>query len=234
MAYWSFTKIQSEVRRLAGKPTTNELSDTDLQNAINFYLVEILPLELMTDSCQAYWNIPVTTELVDLPDYVISISEPMTLDFGLPAVQYDPNYFFDPLTEEEPDVFYYNLLIVDTQPQKFAQTWPNNQLWTPERPYAVLYYGRKLLFRPPPDNTYTFRSPAMIKLTALSNPTDVMVRDLMGQYLAYGVAAKLVMEDGDSVRQATLLGLKSWIMGLEQKTDLISEGDLMLRPIGRW
>ena len=234
MAYWPFSTIQSKIRQLAGMPTDIELSPTDLQNEINFYLVEVLPLELMTDSLQGYWNIPVSAELVPLPDSIISLSEPMTLDYGLPSQQYDPNYFFDPLTEDEPDLLYFNVLIVDTQPQKFFQTWPNNQLWEPDRPYAVLYYGRKLLFRPPPDATYTFRSPAFVKASPLANSGDLMLRDLWGQYLAYAVAHKLVAESGDATRMVTLTERKRWAMGLCQHTDLISDGDLMLRPIGRW
>ena len=108
------------------------------------------------------------------------------------------------------------------------------QTWDPDRPYAVLLYGRKLLFRPPPDATYTFRSPALIKPTALTAADSVMLRDLWGQYIAYAVAHKLIMEDGDAVRGATLSERKSWALGLCLGTDFIMQGDLMLRPIGRW
>ena len=90
-AYWPFSTIQAKIRQYAGKPAEYQLSTPDLQNEINFYLVEILPLELRTDSLRGYWNIPVSTELVDLPDYVISLEEPMTLDYGLPSSMYDPN-----------------------------------------------------------------------------------------------------------------------------------------------
>jgi len=232
--YWPFSTIQAMIRRYAGKPTENQITTPELQSEINFYLSSILPLELMSDSCEAYWDTPITSELYSLPDSIISLSEPMTLDYGLPSQQYDPNYFFDPISEDEADLLYFNMLIVDTQPQKFFQTWPNNQLWTPAQPYAVLYYGRQLLFRPPPDQTYTFRSPALIKPTALANNTDVMPRDIWGQFIAYAVAHKLVSEDGDATREAQLLKRKDWAMNLCRNQDLIADGDLLLRPVGRW
>lgn len=231
MAYWPFSKVKSKVREYAGKPTEIELTDANLLDEINFYLVEVLPLELMTDSLRGYWVQSVASELVTLPDSIISIEEPMTLDYGTPPQGYDPNYFFDPLAE---NVIYWNALIVYTEPQKFFEIWPNNQTWTVGQPYALLLYGRKLLFRPPPDQTYTFRSPAMIKASALVSAGDVLLRDLWGQFIAYAVAHKLVSEEGDAVRESVLIRRKAWAKGLCDKTDLINQSDLMLRPVGRW
>jgi len=242
VGYWTFQRIQAKIRAYAGLPQETQISTSELQDEINWYLTSAVPIELMAQACRAYWvatvnptNVPGAGESIPLPDYVVSITEPMTLDFGAPGSSYDPNNFFDPADDDDnTDISFFNCLAVEIEPQRFFQTWPNNQTWTPDQPYYVLYYGRQLLFRPPPDQTYTFRSPALIKPTALANNMDVCPQDVWGQYIAYAVAHKLVAERGDIERSATLLGRKNWAKGLCLNNEGIMDGDLMLRPVPRW
>jgi len=236
VGYWTYARIQKKIREYTGLYTENQISTIELQQEIGWYMSTALPIELQPESARAYWVATITagSELIKLPDSIISLSEPMTLDYGSPSSQYDPNYFFDPINEDDANQLYFNMLVVDTQPQNFFQTWPNNQTWAQAQPYAVLYYGREILFRPPPDQTYTFRSPALVKPTALANNLDLCPNDVWGQYIAYAVAHKLMSERGDLEREATMFKRKISAKNLCVEADLIADGDLMLRPVGRW
>ena len=240
MAYWTLANLQSKIRTLTGKPTDNEISDAALTVAINNFYQQVLPTEIMPDDLRGYLVEVVTTEQFSIPDTVLTISEPMTLDLGTATGSHDPNYFWDPYTDSPDNLF--NLLVVSTEPKEFFQIWPNTQTWAPDRPYHVLLYGRAVLFRPPPDDTYTFRCPALKLPTALSGASDAILRDAWGDYVAYGVAIQMLAEEQDESRIAAFTsptpaypkGLYAWAKDKARGLDVQQMADLDSRPVPHW
>ena len=245
MAYWTLTVLQAKLRQLTGKPTENEWATADITTAINSFYQTVLPTEIMPDDLRGYFVQTLNpsddnTETITIPDTVLTVSEPMTLDLGVATGSHDPNFFWDPYTDTPDNLF--NLLIVDTEPKNFYSIWPNTQTWAPDRPYHVLLYGRLLLFRPPPDGVYTFRAPALKVPTALSGASDAILRDAWGDYLAYGVAIQRLTEEQDEQRilaftapsPAYPKGLYAWAKNKAQGLDVQQIADLDSRPVPHW
>jgi hypothetical protein len=245
MAYWTLATLQAKLRLLTGKPTDNEWATADITMAINNFYQTILPTELMPDDLRGYYVETLNpldngTEQITLPDTVLTVSEPMTLDLGVATGVHDPNFFWDPYTDT-PDNFF-NQLVVSTEPKDFFIIWPNTQVWAADRPYHILLYGRVILFRPPPDGIYTFRAPALKVPTALSGSTDAILRDAWGDYIAYGVATQNLTEDQDTQKVAAFTtpsaaypkGLYAWAKDKARGLDVQQLGDLDSRPVPHW
>lgn len=245
MAYWTLANLQAKIRLLTGKPSDNEWADADITTEINNFYQQVLPTEIMPDDLRGYFVQTLNpsnngAETITIPDTVLTVSEPMTLDLGLATGTHDPNFFWDPYTDT-PDNFF-NLLIIDTEPKNFFMIWPNTQVWAPDRPYHVLLYGRVILFRPPPDGVYTFRAPALKLPTALSGSTDPILRDAWGDYVAYGVAIKKLTEEQDVSRIGAFVnpspaypkGLFAWAKDQARGLDVQQMAELDSRPVPHW
>lgn len=81
-------------------------------------------------------------------------------------------------------------------PREFYYIWPETQTYTPTRPTHVLYYNNELIFRAPPDDTYT------VKLQAYSNEIEFPAEgeipaNYLYRYIAYGMALDIFSDYGE-------------------------------------
>ena len=93
---WTFADIQAKVRNVTGRPSTDQMSDTDLKNRINNYYVYTMPFELKEQIENQYLTF-LTTPGVDVyafPGGYFTDSPGAYAD-GFPLVFYqDTDMFF--------------------------------------------------------------------------------------------------------------------------------------------
>lgn len=82
-------------------------------------------------------------------------------------------------------------------PALFYGKWPETQTYTQQRPVDVLYYDNKLIFRGPPDDTYSVKIQAY-KVEPLVEPGTAEVESpYFWRYVAYGAALDLFSDFGE-------------------------------------
>jgi hypothetical protein len=74
-----------------------------------------------------------------------------------------------------------------------AQYWP----YVASRPRDVMFFDQKFVFRPVPDMAYSFRIVANLAPTALISSTDSPEFNEWWQYIAYGAALKIFIEQSN-------------------------------------
>lgn len=85
-------------------------------------------------------------------------------------------------------------------PQNFFLRWPNPvQMYTPQRPTAVLYYNNELLFRNPLDQVYHFKIQAYKEELEIAEGSNIPY-DYLYRYIAYGAALDLFSDYGEMDR----------------------------------
>jgi len=193
---WTLAEIKAKVRQLTGRPDTAQLSEANLKNYINRFYRNTFPLILPTSELEGWYEKTLTASIdeYDLDEEYLTLDVPYTIDGN-------------------PVDFYEN-------PSRFYQLWPESQTWQEAQPYSVLFYGRKLLFRPPPDKAYDFKAACIKRPTAFDQETDKPLNQAWGPAIAYGAGIDILMDAGETNEaQALSTGL-----GLILKT--IDQGEI--------
>jgi len=185
---WSLDSIKTKVRNITGRYSTDALSDDNLVDYINKYYQLVFPLEVRPAELKGWFQFDVSdgTDEYDLStqtdsetgnifeDEVITIELPCTID----------GYYLE---------YYQN-------PKDFYAMWPETTTYDEAQPTDVLYYDEALIFRPTPDDTYTFKIAAWKRPEAFANSsptTEYPILEDWGPLIAYGAAKEIFEDDGD-------------------------------------
>lgn len=88
-------------------------------------------------------------------------------------------------------------VVFNTAPSNGQIIYLSYQLFSPARPYSVLYYNNQFKFYPIPDTAYRFKAKAYRVLPALTSSTDRPELDQWGPCIVYGTARDIVSKFGE-------------------------------------
>lgn len=96
MSNWTLADIRTKVRAVTGSPSTDQISDSDLNNYINNYYVYTMPFELKEQITNQFLNFKTTpgTDVYSFPGGYFT-DQPGAYADGFPLIFY-----------QDPDVFY--------------------------------------------------------------------------------------------------------------------------------
>lgn len=179
MSRWTFSDIKRKVRRLTGRQSESELSETLLSDYVNKYYVydfakEVMPIELKT-----WFEFTLT---IDVAEY--------TLD----SLNFNDNY----LSINNPIILSTYNIALYTSPEIFSIKYPEIENPQSGFPEAVLLYNNKLTFSCPPSADYLdFKAAAVIRPDELVNDTDLPISEDFGSVIAYGTSIEILEDNGE-------------------------------------
>lgn len=202
---WTFAKIRTKTRLLAGKQSSTNFTDTTLDEYINNYYQNILPLQL--DSFNpGYRTLTLSsatgTYTPDL-DLFYTYTKPIYIEKSGEndrrlVVWYDAEEFYDIFTREVPS---------DTDEHAI--------------PTDVLVQHDRLIFRPVPDAVYTVQlNTTSYMPTALSADGDQPLKNTYGPLIAYGAAIDIAGDYGDDEVVKKVKGFMDSYLGLNFKRNV--------------
>jgi|GEM_PF-5054901 len=168
MGYWTFTTIKQEVRKLTGRPQVTQISETEIGNYINNFYQLDLPKEI--PRFFETWYETTTTkdvESITIPSDYVTTLKPYMIDGSVSGVT------------------------IYTDATSFYLKWPTTIEITHDKPVNILIEFPTIIFRPIPDDAYSFKCKVLKKPTALVNPADEPINQEFGELLAYGAAIKI-------------------------------------------
>ncbi len=185
---WTLGDIKSKVRRLTGRPDQGQLSNQDLEDAINRYYVNMLPQEVRTRESETWHTF--TTSLADegeyaLPDTILAVGAPFTTRDLLGVI-----------TSME----------MTTDPQHFFTVFPESET-ARSRPLSCLLYNRTIYVRPKADGPYTIKALALKTFDPMASDEDKPVDSKWGPMIAYGAAIEILQENGEDSEADSLKDL---------------------------
>lgn len=180
---WTLARIREKVRELVGKPSTSQISDSEILLRVNDFYINILPIEVDCKPLRSWYDFSTvaSTGTQVLPSSVISVDGPVFLDGD------EINLWSD-------DRLFYTMY-------PFSYTDEN-------QPADILIDGRTLYIRPIPDDAYDIKIRAYVQPgTPFSTDASVPTDDQWGPFIAYGAAIEIFQADGDTDQAGELIGL---------------------------
>lgn len=182
----SASDIVSIVRNVTGRVDASDplFSNSILIGRINDYLELLMPQEVRLYENKTWWDF--TLNQGDGDPYPVDLETLRFSTIGPPA------YI---------DGFVLNWY---QSPSLFFSKWPETQTYTEQRPQDVLYYNNELVFRGPPDQTYTVKvqaykiEPALLGgADSSSDEQENLENSYIWRYVAYGVALDIFSDFGE-------------------------------------
>ncbi len=173
MSNWSLEDIRQEVRKLAGRPSTSNPSNSDLNKRTNRFIQYKLPAELKLQDDLTFWEF----ETVSGTGTQASSTSFHTL-VPLAYVDDDPMEVF-----VDPGIFYNRWLIDSTE--------------TNSKPQDILIMNQEVVIRPIPDDAYTIRILGYERPSALGADAGTPDWESLGELVAYGTAIDLLVSSGE-------------------------------------
>ncbi|MFX0200989.1 MAG: hypothetical protein ACFFCW_33130 [Candidatus Hodarchaeota archaeon] len=172
---WTLTKIRAKIRKLTGRLSTSQLSDSELDDYINSFYQYLLPEELHLFELDTWYEISTVngTGEYALDVNMRSVVSPVTIDGKPIALSFDPTYFFN--------------------------LYPRNEeaTATKQEPTHCLVYDRIIYLRPIPDAVYVLRAAVPKRPNAMTQASDKPEDSAWGLFIAYGVAIDIHMDNGE-------------------------------------
>lgn len=197
--FWTLGDIKSSVRDIVGLKSTNQLSDADLEQAINRYYFYQFVLEVRPAELEAFWEFNTTAS-----DDTESLDDDM-----------------DVLIANNGYVAGFDLDISFSQSNWYSR-WPETTTYAENRPSEALFYGGVLYMNPPPDAVYAVKIPVFSRPTTLTTDASVPTREEWGPAIAYGTAFEILNEKGNTARAAEILPVKNMhISNLRYKSEQV-------------
>ncbi|MDB4726204.1 hypothetical protein OAF54_02115 [bacterium] len=189
--------------------STNQLSDADLEQAINRYYFYQFVLEVRPAELSDYWTFNTTisddTESLDDDTYI--------------------------LTTGDGYVDGYDLMISFDSASWYSR-WPETTTYSESRPTEALFYGGVLYMNPPPDAVYAVKIPAFVRPSTLTSDSDTPTREEWGPTIAYGTAFEILNDKGNVSRAAEILPVKNMhISNLRYKSEQVFNTE---RAMPKW
>ncbi len=202
---WTRTEIRALVRQLSGLRATGQLSDADLDLAINQYYLNVFPINTRLADFEDFYEFD-TEDAVQsyaIPDTVFSVEEPISIDDGDgDAVQF---------------------LTFSRNKDGFFRTFVEDDSAATQQPETILVWRRYFYLGPIPDDAYTIKMPALQKPTAISGSVNPL-RDAWGPAIAYGTAVQLLLDAKDTDGAASITPM--WIKRVDE-TRSVDQGQLV-------
>lgn len=207
--FWTRGDIKTSVRAIIGLKSTNQLSDADLEQAINRYYFYQFVLEARPAELSDYWtfntSIGDNTESLDDDTYILTTGDGYIAGYDL-AISYDSASWF--------------------------ARWPETTTYSQTRPTEALFYGGVLYMNPPPDAVYAVKIPAYVRPLTLTTDASVPTREEWGASIAYGTAFELLNESGNYTRALEILPIKnSHISNIRYKSEQVINTE---RAMPKW
>ncbi len=204
---WTLAEIRAKVRKITGRPTTTQISDTDIDDYIDNYYLNILPLQTQStvfDKFSSSSGFTGTTTAgtgeYALGSDVLGIKKPLIFDGEEIPLWHDLEAF---LLKFPPD---------DT---------------TQTKPTHGLIWGRELYLRPLPDDNdgsdYTFEAPKIDRPTTLASDSTQTVDELFGPALAYGASIDIFMDNGETEQAAEKVPILESYISLIFRKDVVAD-----------
>ncbi len=204
---WDLAAIRAKVRLLTGRPTTTQLSDANLDNYIDNYYRNVLPLQTHSTEFDKFSSSGgfTGTTVAGTGEYalgadVFGIKKPLIFD-----------------NEEIPLWYDLEAFLLKFPPSDTTQTKPTHGL----------IYERKLYLRPLPDDNdgsnYAFEAPKIDRPTSLTATTDEPVDQMYGPAISYGAAIDIHMDAGEVEQAAEKLPIFEGYISLIFRKDVVAE-----------
>lgn len=204
---WTLAEIRAKVRKITGRPTTTQISDTDIDDYIDNYYLNILPLQTHSTAFDAF-------------DGSGGFTGTTTAGVG--------EYAFgsDVLGIREPIIFDDEVIALNTDFNNFIRKWPPSNT-TQSKPIEAAIFERKLWLRPLPDDNdgsnYTFEAPKLDRPTTLSGDSSQTVDELFGPAIAYGASIDIFMDNGETEQAKDTASILESYVSLIFRKDISSE-----------
>jgi hypothetical protein len=197
--FWTLGDIKSAVRDIIGLKSVNQISEADLEQAINRYYFYQFVLEVRPAELEAFWTFNTTAS-----------DDTESLDDDLDVLIANNGY-----------VAGFNLDISFSQSNWFAR-WPETTTYSENRPTEALFYGGVLYMNPPPDDIYAVKIPVFSRPTTLTTDASLPTREEWGPAIAYGTALEILTQKGNTARAAEILPVKNMhISNLRYKSEQV-------------
>lgn len=182
---WTLEKIRARVRKLTGRPSTNQLSASDLDNYINDYYQNLFPSQVSLQDNANWFEISTVagTGEYALDDDVVEINFPILVDNEQIVLVHDPDYFFKLFPRDQETSDYY------------------------DTPTHLLLMGRTVYLRPIPDDVYTVKPLNKERPTELTADDDQPIDQKWGPAIACGAASQILIDNGDFETAETIAKL---------------------------
>jgi len=204
---WTLLKIREKVRKLTGRPATSQITDDEIDEFIDNYYRNVLPLQTHSTEFDKFASSAgfTGTTVAGTGEYALDADV-----FGIKAP-----LIFD--NEEIPLSFDLTAFLLDFPPSNTTQTKPTHGL----------LYERKLYLRPLPDDNdgsnYAFEAPKIDRPTSMLLDADEPIDQLYGPLIAYGASIDIHLDDGESEEASEKAGiLKSYSLLVFRK-DVVAE-----------
>jgi hypothetical protein len=89
------------------------------------------------------------------------------------------------------------------------------------QPTDVLFFSQNLIFRPPPDTIYQFKTKAIQRPTALTLTSDKPPNQLWGPVIAYGSAIEIKNDNGEFEETQPLADLYAYYLAFVSRQNTI-------------
>ncbi len=175
--YWTLSTIKAKVRNLTGRPSTSQISETELLNFINNYYQLVFPVEAQPQELVGWFtqNTVADTETVAVDQIYLVLFKPFMVAGDVNGVT-----FF-------------------TDPASFYHKWPLSQSFTHTRPCDILLQLPNLVLRPIPDAVYEIRAWSVKRPDAFVNASDEPLNQEWGLVIAYGAAIDIKQDNGEDI-----------------------------------
>lgn len=183
--FWNFANIKSTVREVVGLPSTTQLSEDDLETAINRYYFYQFPMEAKPFELQDYWSFSTTA--------------------GISTKSFDDDSYSHITGDGWIDGYPFEIYF---DPQEWFERWPETNSYSQTRPEQGLFYARQLTMNPPPDGVYTVKIPVYARPQTFSLDSDTPAREEWGPAIAYGAAMEILLQKGNAERAQEIWGIK--------------------------
>lgn len=204
---WTLTKIRAKVRLLTGRPTTSQITDAEIDEYIDNYYRNVLPLQTHSTEFDKFASSTgfTGTTVAGTGEYaldsdVFGIKAPLILD-----------------NEEIPLSF---------DLQTFLRDFPLSNT-TQTKPTHGLLFERKLYLRPLPDDNdgsnYVFQAPKIDRPTSLTLDADEPIDQLYGPAIAYGASIDIHFDNGESEEAGEKVGILKSYTALIFRKDVVAE-----------
>ncbi|MDY0373588.1 MAG: hypothetical protein RBQ86_05685 [Candidatus Izemoplasmatales bacterium] len=204
--YWTLATIKMKVRALTGRPSTSQLTETELLNFINNYYQLVFPKEAKPQELSDWFtvNTIANIETVAVDQEYLALFKPF-------------------MVAGEP-----HGITVYTDINSFYRKWPLSQTFTYEQPRDILLTIPTLVLRPIPDAVYEIRSWSVKRPDALVNSSDEPLNQEWGQLIAYGTAIDIKQDNGEDI--SGLVDMYNYLLLKVQEKKLIQMTQQRSKP----
>lgn len=176
-------------RNVTGRVDSSDplFTDTIMGQYINDFIVQLSTQDIRISKNYTWYEFTIDETVATLDPYPVDLQGLQLSTIGPPAyISYTDGTY----SNSFPLNWYQS-------PGNFYAIWPDiSTEYTRQRPTDVLYYNNELVFRGPPDQTYSIKISAYQEEIEFTNDATTS-QDFMFRYLAYGAALDIFSDYGE-------------------------------------